>query len=368
MKKSFCIFALGAVLITTIFCSLKISDAVNTTCELVSLNNDNNSIDYKIATVSDADKLSAIGTTNVKLSVVEGKLNLSDLSKQESWLISHQILERPYYYDGTTCTLNNYDYSDYCPKTLLYTILYKSYYGIEQSRGLVFKKAESLNNDTKSVKFTYAYTSNAWELYLKKLLDMGFITKDEFNSENGVKFLADYQKISELQTTEANVSWDNAMSAALSKEKGVLGYSATYNKKGVLKLKKPKYFNTEKMLTLEALQIIAQFMRSSEKDMSSLESSIVSYKYGINYINNVTDEERKDIEYLIAKGVLDFENPEEFLNLYGEFTYQDALNICYRVANPDARLDFSEITLTDSESFWMKNGYYANRITTKTGN
>jgi hypothetical protein len=421
--------------VSTLAASDKIPDEAKNTVNYV--NNQYNNIDYKYE-VTDESKIDGIPSANNKTLVKNdtGSKNLEDLDTVKSWLISNDIISRPYKLKDGSVTINEYEDTDYCPQTLLWTMLYKAKNGVIESRPLanktkrtgeytidnsttevtteattevtieattesttegatesaiqnttesksetisiepvdatVVQKSKSKKKTTEATTEVVSYTakdydvlvsSNVYELYLKELMDQGMIDKSTFNSKNGKKFLSDYKKLSNKKSDDANVAWDNRLKYGTLKTKNVLGYSTSYNTDFNVTEKKPNYFVNEKMYTIGALQIIAKYVRSTEKDMSNLEASIVTYKYGINYKFTVDDEAaQNDIEFLIAKGILDFENPEEFTNLYGEFTYESALKIIYRVANEDARLNFSEVTLTDGESFWLDQGYYEDNM------
>ena len=309
---------------------------------LIILNNKYNNIDYNIDYNDDSfDVLYS-----------EHSSNLDGLSKEESWLISNNVIERPYSVKDGVCLLNSYSAFEKCPKTLLYCTLYRAYDGPIESRYLF------IHDDD----YKLLVTSNVYELYLKELLDKGFISKDDFNSDNGKLFIDEYNLLLEKPSKDAQIVWDTKLGS--STDLNSFGHSATVSTD--IAINKPNYFNSESMLTMDAINIIADYVRYSEKDMSELEAGIVAYKYGIHYLDKVDENTKSSIEFLIAKGILDYENPSEFINLYGEFTYEDFCNILYRVANKDARLDFSKITLTDSETFWQSEGYYKNSMKIKT--
>lgn len=362
-RKIICIFVLIAIIPYTVIVAANNNNS-DDSVEFYSVNNQYNGIDYKtdeIATISDAEIDLPQNTITVWQDNI-GSQNLSDLDKEESWLISHNVISRPFELADKACVIKNYDANDSCPKTLLYSMLYRSYFGPIESRPVLFKDNQDAYNP-----IGIYYSNNVYELYLKELLDKGYIHDEELATVNGMVFLEDYRKLSTLTSDDASVIWDNRLGYVESVTPGALGSANYYDTTGYLVEQTPSFFNDEYMFTKDALLIIADFVRSSEKDMSELEASIVSYKYGINYIRNVSNDERIAIEFLIAKGILDYEHPEEFLNLYGEFTYKDAYKILYRIANSDARLDFSQITLTDSETFWQSNGYFADSIRIQSG-
>lgn len=104
--------------------------------------------------------------------------------------------------------------------------------------------------------------------------------------------------------------------------------------------------NTIKLI--DALQVIERAMRVEDGDMSHTEAAIVSKKYGAQYLDNLSEEDRQTVSYLLAKGVLNFENYQEYSNLYSPLSQSFAYKLIYRVANKEARMSFSEIVLTDS--------------------
>ena len=61
---------------------------------------------------------------------------------------------------------------------------------------------------------------------------------------------------------------------------------------------------------------IEDILRLTEKDLTKTEVDLICYKYGTSYILDLPEETRETVAYLIAMGVLDFENPGEFGNLY----------------------------------------------------
>lgn len=117
------------------------------------------------------------------------------------------------------------------------------------------------------------------------------------------------------------------------------------------------YFSSERISRMQFYKYVYDFINGSEKKMSSLETEIINYKYGMQ-IDALGDEsEVKVMKYLIAKGILDYTDNYDFQNLNAAIPYSDFLVILYRIANPDARLDFSKVQLTDSESQWQAAGY-----------
>lgn len=118
-----------------------------------------------------------------------------------------------------------------------------------------------------------------------------------------------------------------------------------------------KYFVDETVDAISALKYVEAMLRLTEKDMTDTEAKIISYKYGANYLNLLDDEDRKTVMFLTAKGILNFDDITEYKNLYGSLTKEFGYKLQYRLANKNARLDFSKIQLTDSDNFWIQNGF-----------
>lgn len=79
-------------------------------------------------------------------------------------------------------------------------------------------------------------------------------------------------------------------------------------------------------------------VQSSMEDQSStkLEASIVSYKYGVSYLSKLSESDKETVQFLVAKGILNFEDQSEMINLYGPLTNELAYKLLYRVANEDS--------------------------------
>lgn len=209
----------------------------------------------------------------------------------------------------------------------------------------------------------YVYVSpNVYESYFKELLDIGMLNKSDFSSSGeGSAFIQEYESFS-----NSRPEWFSGNGLAKSADTLSLGHSfnvATSN----ISQKEANYFGKgEQLYVLDALQLIEKFMRITEKEITETEADIITYKYGLTYLDTLTDSERKTVSFLIAKGVVSFEDNDLTLNLYGEMTNDILYNLLYRVANTDARYDFSKIQLTDSESFWQGKGFVEDSYTVET--
>lgn len=117
------------------------------------------------------------------------------------------------------------------------------------------------------------------------------------------------------------------------------------------------YFKSEAVTKMDAYRYIYYFVYDAEKSLSDLERDIVNYKYGME-LDGITNEADTDIlKYLIAKGILCYDNTSELVELASPISWSQFITILRRVADKDSRLDFSQIQLTDSEAQWKAKGY-----------
>lgn len=316
--------------------------------------------------------------------------NLSDTDSVTSYLISNNILSRMenFSYKNGSIEFNtnplilesdvNYTTKSF-RKSDLYMALYKAVYGMIESRPVVFnlpsiRKVDgsdkvvsdivNYNGIEGTASFVegdyWVYVSpNVYEMYLTKLLDKGLIDESELISDKNHKFLDEYHKLSKKGKKPAWYA-DDRIALAENGNKA-LGNSFTYNNTCTLKHKKYNYFVDEEIDIMEALTIVEDFMRLTEKNMTKTEANIITYKYGANALSGLSNKDIDTVSFLVAKGVLNFEE-EDFPNYYSTFKTETAYSLIYRFANKDARFDFSKVTLTDEESFWMKKGFSQNNI------
>lgn len=218
-------------------------------------------------------------------------------------------------------------------------------------------------------------TNDVLEVYLEAALSKGlldftsYIRTEKFNqtflddSKNKDFWDADASPYIFNRSVNKLMMADNVDRTQLSNTLGV-NYSVT---KGVntLSIKRVNllectsgYFEAETLSKLSFYKIIYNFVYANEKKMSDLEADLVNYKYGMEFDGLYTDEDIKVLKYLIAKGILNFDGTEDFSELYYAVTWEDIIPILYRVANKEARLNFTEIQLTDSEQQWKAAGYF----------
>lgn len=316
--------------------------------------------------------------------------NLIDTDSTTSYLISNNVISRfeSFSYKNGKVTFRadplvmptdtNYTSKIY-RKSDLYVALYKAVYGVLDSKPVVFNLpsirtvngSNSVVSDVVNYKGKegtasfaegdyWAYVSpNVYEQYLAKLLDKGLIDESELIQDNNHTFVSEYKKLSKKSVKPA---WYNDGTVAYAgKNNKALGKSFTYNSKCKLKHKKYNYFVDEQIDEMEALSIIEDFMRLTEKNMTKTEANIITYKYGANALSGLAEKDTDTVSFLVAKGILNFED-EDFPNYYSTFSTDSAYDLIYRFANKDARYDFSKVTLTDEESFWAKKGFSQNKL------
>jgi hypothetical protein len=231
----------------------------------------------------------------------------------------------------------------------------------------------------------YSYVSpNVYELYLKELVDKKII---DMSNIKDLRFKEGYEKIQVSSSKGSNIYplWYNGLapfmamagkdqpndlvdylssSRVLGKSYNITGIAdgssrGSANKGSTVVIDKttPNYFVNEAVDSMTALKYVESMLRLTEKDMTDTEAKIVTYKYGANYLDGLTDADRKTVMFLTAKGILNFEDPTEYRNLYGNLTVEFSYKLLYRLANKEARTKFSEIQLTDSDNFWLQKGF-----------
>lgn len=306
--------------------------------------------------------------------------NIQSYNTEESWLLKNDIISNDVIFEnlGNGLDYQNVDYirvlseSSSIKKSDALMALYKANFGVIKSRPVVFwsrspktyvKVNKNLIHDF-SEGYFYTYTSpNVYELYLTSLLDDGFLRVNEFNNQ---AFINQYDS---LKTNKPSWFGSEVFDSRFSNSDPLgqsLSLVGTGNCKG-LTHSSPNYFRDESITKIEFLKFIEKLLRVKTKDLTDLEAKMVTYKYGADYLLGLDEDVSKTLSYLIALGVLNFEDSSEFSNLYGDLIYEDFINILYRVANESARLDFSKIQLTDSDNYWLSKGFQEATIDLRSG-
>ena len=339
-------------------------------CEvLYNLNNYVKQIDFKLnAEQLEQNHAGYFGeSAYVEASDLQPEQNLSGLSVEESWLISNNIISRPgaLDYDSLEFSPIQLDTETQFTASELWMALAKIGGGVQPSRLFLYEdNSIDVSDVASSGNAWLSYQSpNVYELYFTTLLDQGILQESEFTTKKGKTFIADYKQLATMKSSKTTVPWINTKGACLDGKANMFGYSTKHDASSKKIVEKtPAYFATENLYTVDALKIVERWVRANEKDMSELEASIVSYKYGLHVLNSLPEDDMKAVQFLIAKGILNFEDADEVINIYGKLTRELAYKILYRVANVDARYDFSAITLTDSATAWQAKGFYENKV------
>lgn len=323
--------------------------------------------------------------------------NIKGYEKTMGWLLENNIISRD---NSIDCNGNEIKLADKQNPLLLkdsnskvkksdfVMALSKASYGVERSRPIIVKRP--FREDEKIYKSNVTYgsdgeangifydysdgvynvytSSNVYELYFRKLLDKGLLKIKSFKD---IDFIRDYNSYGGAKNIFP--AWSNENGPLMTNRDGFqngLGKTLPITSnlfKVNISYKEANYFMDETISTLDALKLIEKIMKMTEKDMTETESEIVSYKYGADYLLKMDEDSRKTVMYLIAKGVLNFENPKEFTNIFQPLTLSNFYTIMYRFANKSARVDFSNIQLTDSENYWLKKGMYKKTLELYSG-
>ena len=272
--------------------------------------------------------------------------------------------------------------------------MYKSVYGPIDSRPIVINGPSERNGSQvyigsdkpkgytgNSDSFRYqegdynVYVSpNVKELYMAELLNKSIIKDYEFVN-------ADLARQITERSNDSKPRWDNTLppyyplvgeTADGLKASGVLGVGFSVEGDNEIGSKplgtfkatrlNSNIFVDESITTYQALEYIEEVLRLTEKDLTKTEIDLITYKYGTSYILDLPKATQDTVAYLIAMGVLDFENPGEFGNLYDNLSKEYAYKLMYRLKNKAGRKDFTKIQLNDTESQLMKEGFVEQKL------
>lgn len=349
-----------------------------------------------------ASKLGLSSDFNEILNYSKDKINDSSDSVK-SYLLEHDLITSDLIIHKNDLfnnkTFKQFDYNDsnaVVSRSDFLVTLTKAVYGVQESRPLVYKSSASrvINNkrtdlmlsrdyipngyeeylkeieDDEKLDFTNGdyviyITPNVYEMYFKVLIDKGIISLEEFSNISFIEDINNYGKVDggvkklPVWSNELGyylVGYKNGNSNINVYGDNPLGQAFTYDDGDVLS-SDSKWLLNESLLTIDALKYIESILRLTEKDMTETEANLINYKYGVNYLSNIPSEDVNTIKFLVAKGVLNFEDDDDFKNFYKPLTMDFFLKLIYRVDNPNARMDFSKIQLTDNDNYWLNRGF-----------
>lgn len=231
----------------------------------------------------------------------------------------------------------------------------------------------------------YYLNPNVYELYLTAMLNKNLISREEISD---TQFLAEYDDILKKSGKKPTLpEWYGQIGPFLATggpDQLTVQYTPSASENWLGKRYKLSgvggetvqvkfqdginYFMQENLSVMTALRYVEKFLRVTEEDLTDAEAQTIAYKYGVSYLSEYTEEERGTLMFLVAKGILDFENPEEYRNLYGSLTDDYMYTLLYRLARPEARRKFHDIQLTDTDNFWLERGYQESRYVLKKEN
>lgn len=287
---------------------------------------------------------------------------LDDFVVARSWLIENGVFERPtkIAVGVDSCKAERvtdwYKSSDQTLKSDAVSMLYKGIFGPIDSRVLDYAYTDADLVQTHQ----YLVSGNVYEQYIQKSVEKGVISTAELSD----KLLGDWWS--------DTATWHQAQGAFGRLAVAANGYDWTTcancwgrsfefvqdNETLTVTPQKPSYFTNENMTLLDLLSLVEKYLRVSEKEVTKTEASIVAYKYGMEYLHELSEDEYATVEFLIAKGVISFEDYND-LGFFENVTWKTAFPIIYRAVNKDARFNFSLVQLTDDEAFWQEKGFSA---------
>ena len=401
MKKKFVRRIASLICLFNVLSNSLVASALTTVSGYVSINNSTetdyktteefmfdisgqikSSSDYKEILNYDANqKLSTDSTLNY---LIKNNLLSSDLNLE---------------YNGikvSTEVVNKFDFksskSEISKSDFLAT-LGKALYGVKESRTIVFNTkairwidgsqqilylsdevpegydGDDTEFDYSNGDYSVFVSPNVYEMYYMDLVSNGIVDLKEFSDSLFIESYKNYG--STVNSKRVLPLWSDSLGIydvlssitpsgySILSGTSVLGSGFEVTKDGFnvsIKNKETSWFFDEELLTIDALGYIEKALRSTEKEMTETEANIITYKYGVQYIDRIPSEYRNTVKFLIAKGIINFENEEEFTNLFKPLSCESFKTLIYRVHNKDARFDFSSIQLTDSDNYWLSKG------------
>lgn len=365
----------------------QVGATVSTVAEVSSINNKSSSATYKLS----EEKLNNIAesipysSNSLKVTIDSTYKNIQNYKTKLSWLLEHDILSKDLEFTGNKLNVVLRDDNKFMveggnasiSKSDLVMALCKAYYGVQESRPIIIqtsskfspKKEGDVIKTYNEGDYEIYITPNVYENYFVTMLDKGFLSIDEFKNPNFISSYNKYGKEGYFPAWFPNLGNINMLSEACLEQSplgdsiSIKGYSEGITLKEVsTTLNKPNYFSDENILKIDALKLIESVMRVEEGDMTELEAKICTYKYGAKYLSYLNSSDKNTVMYLIAMGILDFENEDEFKNLYDSLDQDFFQTVLYRIANKNARKDFSKITLTDSDNYWLENNMFESEV------
>ena len=344
-----------------------------------SLNNESTSGTYKIDSFDKYLTNINFSSSVVNKSLEKSYKNVQGYSSEVSWLLENDIISKDDVFssdgynvetESTNYCLSDFDSDELVNKSDVVMSTCKALYGVQDSRPIIIK-SKSLKPyvvtgddviDHSEGNYSLFITPNVYELYFTTMLDKGFISINEFKN---VKFIKDYNDLK----SQNKPSWfytDKSYFTLTGSSDYPLGQTIRVSNSGFTcssEFYKPNYFYSESINKMDVYKLIERLLRTTESDMSNTEAEIISYKYGVDYLSYLDTDSKNCIMYLLAMGIIDFEDTSEMEHLFEPMKCGDFLETLYRLANKNARKDFKSVQLTDDDNYNLKNGFMQATVT-----
>ena len=124
-----------------------------------------------------------------------------------------------------------------------------------------------------------------------------------------------------------------------------------------------RYFKNEEITLLEAYVLAYKYLKTTEDEVKLTQDEVdfINSTYNLN-LGYITPEEKKAVEYLIAKGIIDGNKEGLNLAVSTPLINEDAIDILYRIHNKSFRITFKP-NLTDTDKEMLKRGFSQANVT-----
>lgn len=382
------------LIVSSILC-LFVSTTLGTSVTGIrTVNNTSSNSDYKL---SEEDTDSVVNSIKSRSDIIELFIQKVDPSLTDNdiinYLISNNIISREtridFSQEGIDINSPTLNFYESLSKTEILMMIYKCKNGVINSRPFVYTcdSRRAVNGKVKYFTGVNKYTPagydgtetsfdfsegdkeiyispNVEELYLTQLLKDGIIKESEIKDKD---FISEYEKIisdgagklpewwNELQPYDyINSKVDPSTQLGSTWEfKGIMRVFNAHTTDFHLEKVEKKFFVSERMTKLELYKYICSIYEFTDVkgDMKEL-----SFMYGNADINDLSDEDRKNVFVLLEKGIIDLDSDSEVLDLESKVTTNDVMKIMYRLHSEDNRCD-NTVELSEQDKAFIEEGY-----------
>lgn len=375
LRKSLLSLSLAGVMIL-LDTGQVLASTYTSVAKFISINNYDGSSTYKLKKEDLEDFKSSISFSSDEVDSTLGDeyKNIQGYTEKESWLLENNILSSDSLFniDFDSLTTSQSDIHSSPRKSNFIMALYKAFFGVLNSKQVLVRTrckdvqildSNNIYDYSEGAYFHYV-SPNVYEKYFTAMLDKGFIDITEFKD---LEFIKQYKNLS---TNKPQWFADDKFTFTSNVDKP-LGASFTFQGtpqiSTSLDFHQPEYFMQENIDTIDALRLIEKVLRVQEKDMTETEAKIVNFKYGVKYLSKLDQSTKSTVQYLVAMGILDFEDETEFTKIYSPLEENFMVTLLYRCANKAGRKDFSTVQLTDSDNYWLQQGLSEYEVEVESG-